>query len=75
MRGLFFALVPRICTPDFAGFGKVAETFGDFANNLLPAAAIGARFILPGKRRVGLAADVGVGNDSTKFYFGVGKAF
>lgn len=59
----------------FAGFGEVAETFGDFGNNLLPAAGIRARFILSRKHRVGLAADIAVGNDGTEFYFGVGEAF
>ncbi len=59
----------------FAGFGEVAETFGDFGSNLLPAAGIGARFILSRKHRVGLAADIAAGNDGTEFYFGVGEAF
>ncbi len=59
----------------FAGFGEVAETFGDFGRNLLPAAGIGARFILSRKHRVGLAADIAAGNDGTEFYFGVGEAF
>lgn len=74
MRGLFFALLPCICTPGFAGFGEVAKTFGDFGNHLLPAAGIGARFILSRKHRVRLAADVAVGNDGTEFYFGVREA-
>ena len=59
----------------FAGFGEVARTFGDFGNNLLPAAGIGARFILSRKHRDGLAADIAVGNDGTEFYFEVGEAF
>lgn len=58
-----------------AGFGEVAKTFGDFENNLLPAAGIGARFILSRKHRVGLTADIDVGNNGTEFYFGVGEAF
>ncbi len=59
----------------FAGFGEVAEDFGDFGENFLPAAGIGARFVLSKKHRVGLSADIAVGNDGTEFYFGVGEAF
>jgi outer membrane protein assembly factor BamA len=59
----------------FVGFGEVAENFGDFGRNFLPAAGIGARFVLSQKHRVGLSADIAVGNDGTEFYFGVGEAF
>jgi len=59
----------------FAGFGEVADNFGDFGENFLPAAGIGARFVLSKKHRVGLSADIAVGNDGTEFYFGVGEAF
>lgn len=59
----------------FAGFGEVAERFSDFGDNFLPAAGIGTRFVLSKKHRVGLSADIAVGNDGTEFYFGVGEAF
>ncbi len=59
----------------FAGFGEVADNFGDFGENFLPAAGIGARFVLSKKHRVGLSVDIAVGKDGTEFYFGVGEAF
>jgi hypothetical protein len=59
----------------FAGFGEVADNFGDFGENFLPAAGVGARFVLSKKHRVGLSADIAVGKDGTEFYFGVGEAF
>ncbi len=59
----------------FAGFGEVAESFGDFGSNFLPAAGIGARFVLSKIHRVGLSMDIAVGNDGTEFYFGIGEAF
>ncbi len=59
----------------FTGFGEVADNFGDLGEDFLPAAGIGARFVLSKKHRVGLSADIAVGNDGTEFYFGVGEAF
>jgi len=59
----------------FAGFGEVAEQFKDFGRNFLPAAGIGARFVLSQKHRVSLSTDIAVGKDGTEFYFGVGEAF
>ncbi len=59
----------------FAGFGEVAENFGDFGKNFLPAAGIGTRFVMSAKHRVSLSMDIAVGNDGTEFYFGVGEAF
>lgn len=59
----------------FAGVGEVGDDFGSFGRNFLPAAGIGARFVLSKKHRVGLSADIAVGNDGTEFYFGVGEAF
>jgi len=59
----------------FAGVGEVAESFGDFGSNFLPAAGIGVRYVLSKKHKVGLSADIAVGNDGTEFYFGVGEAF
>ena len=59
----------------FAGFGEVAESFGDIGKNFLPAAGIGVRFVLSKKHRVGLSMDVAVGDDGTEYYFGIGEAF
>jgi hypothetical protein len=59
----------------FAGFGEVAEDFSEFGRNFLPAAGIGARFVISKKHRVSLSADIAVGKDGTEFYFGVGEAF
>lgn len=59
----------------FAGFGEVADSFADMGDNFLPAAGIGARFILSEKHRVSLSTDIAVGNDGAEFYFGVGEAF
>jgi hypothetical protein len=59
----------------FAGFGEVANTASDFGEKFLPAAGVGARFVISQKHRVALSADVGVGNDGAEFYFGVGEAF
>jgi hypothetical protein len=59
----------------FAGFGEVAESFGDFGDDFLPAAGLGARFVLSKKHRVGLSFDVAQGKDSTEYYMGVGEAF
>jgi hypothetical protein len=59
----------------FAGVGEVAETFGDFGSNFLPAAGIGVRYVLSRKHKVGLSADIAVGIDGTEYYFGVGEAF
>ncbi len=57
----------------FAGFGEVAESFGDFGENYLPAVDVGVRFVLSEKHRVGLAVDVG--DDGGEISMGVGEAF
>jgi outer membrane translocation and assembly module TamA len=59
----------------FVGAGEVAEDFGDFGNNYLAAAGVGARFVLSKKHRVGLSFDVARGKEGTEVYFGVGEAF
>lgn len=59
----------------FAGFGEVAGSVSDFGKDLLPAAGVGARFVISEKHRVALSTDIAVGNDGTEFYFGVGEAF
>ena len=59
----------------FAGFGEVADSFSNFGENFLPAAGVGARYVLSKKHRISLSADLAVGNDGVEFYFGVGEAF
>lgn len=59
----------------FAGFGEVAEDFSDFGDNYLPAAGIGARFVISQKHRVSLSVDIAYGKDGGEFYLGVGEAF
>ena len=59
----------------FAGFGEVAGSVSDFGHDVLPAAGIGARFVLSKQHRVSRSADVAVGDDGAEFYFGVGEAF
>jgi hypothetical protein len=59
----------------FVGVGEVADSFSDFGRNFLPAAGVGARYVLSEKHKVSLSADVAVGIDGTEFYFGVGEAF
>jgi len=59
----------------FAGFGEVAPDVSEFGKNFLPAAGVGARFVVSQKHRVALSADVAVGKDGTEYYFGVGEAF
>lgn len=59
----------------FVGFGEVAERFGDFGKNLLPAAGVGGRFVLSEKHKVSLSADLAFGDDGAEFYFGIGEAF
>ena len=59
----------------FAGFGEVADKFSEFGKDFLPAAGVGARFVLSKKHQVSLSTDIGVGKDGTEFYFGIGEAF
>lgn len=59
----------------FAGVGEVAESFSRMGRNFLPAAGIGARFVLSAKHKVGLSFDAAKGKDGTELYFGVGEAF
>ena len=59
----------------FAGVGEVASEVSGFGNNFLPAAGLGARFVLSDKHRVSLSFDVARGKDGTEYYFGVGESF
>ena len=59
----------------FAGFGEVADSFGDMGGDFLPAAGIGTRYVLSKKHKVSLSFDVARGENGTEYYFGVGEAF
>ena len=59
----------------FAGVGEVADNFGGFLDELLPAVGAEARFMISVEHQVSLAADSALGNLGTQFYFGVGEAF
>ena len=70
-----WALNDRWIFTGFAGFGEVGPDFGSFDGNYLPAAGVGARFVMSQKHRVSLSFDVAHGKDGTEYYFGVGEAF
>jgi hemolysin activation/secretion protein len=59
----------------FAGVGEVAGDVSEFGRNFLPAAGLGARFVVSQKHRVSLSFDVAQGKHGTEYYFGVGEAF
>ena len=59
----------------FAGFGEVAESAKEFGNDFLPAAGVGARFVISQKHRVSLSFDYAIGKHGVEFYVGVGEAF
>ena len=59
----------------FAGFGEVAGDVSEFGRDFLPAAGLGARFVVSQKHRVSLSFDVARGKHDTEYYFGVGEAF
>ncbi len=59
----------------FAGVGEVADEIGDFGDDFLPAAGIGARYVLSKKHRVSISADLAVGKHGAEFYIGIGEAF
>jgi len=59
----------------FVGVGEVAEDYGSFFDNFLPAAGAGARFVLSPRHQLNLALDVGVGKHGAEFYFAIGEAF
>jgi outer membrane translocation and assembly module TamA len=59
----------------FLGFGEVMDSLREAGSDYLPAAGLGARFVLSTKHRVGISADVAVGNDGAEVYLGVGEAF
>ncbi len=59
----------------FAGVGEVAEDYGSFLDNFLPAAGLGTRFVLSPKHKLNLSLDVAVGKHGAEFYFAIGEAF
>ena len=59
----------------FAGVGETAPEVKEFGEDFLPAAGLGARFVLSAKHRVSLSFDVARGKDGTEYYFGVNEAF
>lgn len=59
----------------FAGVGEVAPSYSDFFDNFLPAAGVGARFVLSPKHRLNFSLDVAVGKHGAEFYVGVGESF
>ena len=59
----------------FAGFGEVAPELDEFGADILPAAGVGARFVVSDKHRVALSFDVATGQEGTEYYFGVGESF
>lgn len=59
----------------FAGFGEVAEKVSEFGGRLLPAAGVGARFVISQKHRVSLSMDIAFGRDGGEVYIGIGEAF
>ena len=70
-----WAVNDRWIMTGFGGVGEVAGSFSDFGREFLPAAGIGARFVLSQKHRISLSADVATSKNGTEFYFGVGEAF
>lgn len=67
--------VPRWVFTGFVGVGEVAPDPGGFLDSFLPAAGIGARFMLSEKHNFSISADLAAGKDGYQFYFGVGEAF
>jgi outer membrane protein assembly factor BamA len=60
----------------FAGFGEVAESWGDFNfDDVLPSAGVGLRFKLSKTTGLNLSVDYAVGEDSDAWYFYVGESF
>lgn len=58
-----------------AGGGYADVRYRYYGKDFLPAAGLGARFVISQTHRVSLSADIAVGKDDTEFYFRVGEAF
>ena len=65
----------HVDTDSFFTRGFEGFDFGGFGDELLPAAGVGARFVVSQKHRVSLSFDVAQGKHGTEYYFGVGEAF
>jgi hypothetical protein len=65
----------RLIFTGFAGFGEVADNSSDFGDDLLPAAGVGARYVVSQKHRVSLSFDFAGGDGDSEFYFGINEAF
>jgi len=60
----------------FGGVGAIAPDIDEFdLDELLPSVGTGIRYMVSGKKRINLGADVAVGRESYAFYFRVGEAF
>jgi len=59
----------------FLGAGEVADSVDGFLDEFLPAAGVGARYVLSEKHQISLSVDVSVGRNGSQFYFGLGEAF
>ena len=69
-------VVGRFGAALFGGVGTVAPSFSAVAaNQLLPSAGLGVRYLASETRRVTLGADYAWGKDGGAFYFRIGEAF
>lgn len=60
----------------FGGVGAIAPDIDEFdLDQLLPSVGTGIRYMVSGKQRINLGADIAVGRESYAFYFRVGEAF
>jgi outer membrane protein assembly factor BamA len=60
----------------FAGVGTVAPSFADMnADDLLPGAGVGIRYLVSRAQNINLRVDVARGNDETTVHIGLGEAF
>ena len=60
----------------FAGIGTVAPSFSDMsADDLLPGAGVGLRYLISRSQKINLRVDVARGNDETTLHIGLGEAF
>ncbi len=60
----------------FAGVGTVAPSFSDMnADDLLPGAGVGIRYLVSRAQNINLRVDVARGNDETTVHIGLGEAF
>jgi hypothetical protein len=71
-----FPLAGRFGGVAFAGWGKVAPSFGEMSEQIdLPSIGFGLRWLAAEKARVNLSVDVARGRDSTGWYVYVKESF